>query len=56
MTAQHKALIPLAEAIATSKGWIGLYSVPRAQREAFIEHAREVLRHLDVHGFDVVSK
>ena len=56
MADQHKALMPTAEALATSKGWIGLYSMPKEKRQPFIDQASEVLRHLDMQGFDVVSK
>jgi hypothetical protein len=49
----HEAL---AEALATSKGWIGLYSMPKEKRADFYVQASEVLRHLAMQGFGVVAQ
>ena len=39
-----------ADALATSKGWIGLYSLPKNRRQPFYDQADNVLANLAMQG------
>ena len=52
----EKVLDAVADACASNKGWIGVYSMPKEKRFPFYDEARAILRTLEIRGYEVVEK